>query len=72
VADDSSVRHAGKQEMIMDPYLMHALSVSRHDDLVREADESRLTRQARDSHEESRPAAKPAPRKDRARRLRVA
>jgi hypothetical protein len=54
----------------MDPYTMHQLTTSRHEDLVREADESRLARQARDSHEESRPA--PAPRGAGARRLRIA
>lgn len=54
----------------MDPYAIYQLATARHDDLVREADESRLTRQARDTHDEARPAPKPAPR--RARRLRIA
>jgi hypothetical protein len=56
----------------MDPYTLHQLTTNRHDDLIREADESRLSRQARESHDESQPSAKPAPRKARARRLRVA
>jgi len=51
----------------MDPYAIRLLTTARHDDLVREADESRL---ARDTHEESRPAPKPAPRG--VRRLRIA
>lgn len=49
---------------------MHQLTTNRHEDLIREANESRLSRQARDSHEESRPA--PAPRGAKARRLRIA
>jgi hypothetical protein len=56
--------------MTMDPHTMHQLTTMRHEDLVREADESRLSRQARDSHEESRPA--PTPRGARSRRLRIA
>lgn len=54
----------------MDPFAVHQLTTARHDDLVREADESRLTRLARDTHEESRPAPRPAPKG--ARRLRIA
>ncbi|MFL6126196.1 hypothetical protein [Actinophytocola sp.] len=56
----------------MDPYVVQHLFTARHDDLVREADDSRLTRAARDSHEESRPPQKPAPRDSRSRRLRLA
>jgi hypothetical protein len=54
----------------MDPYTIHLLATARHDDLVRDADESRCARQARDTHDESRPVPEPAPR--RARRLRIA
>jgi hypothetical protein len=56
----------------MDPYTVQNLFTARHDDLVREADESRLTREARDSHEDTRPAQKPAPRDSRSRRYRLA
>lgn len=51
----------------MDPFAIHQLTTARHNDLVREANESRL---ARDTHVESRPAPKPAPKG--ARRLRIA
>jgi len=56
--------------MIMDPYVIQQLMAARHDDLVREADESRRVRQARDTHDEGQPP--PEPRKARARRLRIA
>ncbi|TDV38715.1 hypothetical protein [Actinophytocola oryzae] len=54
----------------MDPYTIQQLMTARHDDLVREADESRVSRRAKDAREESRPAPKPAP--GGARRVRVA
>ena len=54
----------------MDPCIIELLMAARHDDLVREAEESRRVRQARDTHDEGRPA--PEPRKARARRLRIA
>jgi len=56
----------------MDPYVVQHLFTARHDDLVREADESRLTRAAKESHEESRPVRKQAPRDARSRRFRLA
>lgn len=56
----------------MDPYTVQHLFTARHDDLVREADESRLTREAKESHEDSRPAQKPARRDARSRRFRLA
>jgi hypothetical protein len=56
--------------MIMDPYVIEQLMTARHDDLVREADETRRVRQARDTRDEARPA--PEPRKARARRLGIA
>ncbi|MCA1654874.1 MAG: hypothetical protein LC635_00045, partial [Pseudonocardiaceae bacterium] len=61
-----------KEEIVMDPYGVFALAATRHDDLVREADESRIARKARESHEESRPAPRPASRPARVRQLRVA
>lgn len=54
----------------MDPYVIQQLMTARHDDLVREADESRRANQTRDTHDESRPG--PEPRWARARRLRIA
>lgn len=56
----------------MDPYTMQALSNGHRDDLAREARESRLARLARESHEDSRPAPRPAQRTTRARGLSVA
>jgi hypothetical protein len=52
--------------MIMDPYTINQLFTDRHNDLIREADESRLACEALD---ESQPAPLPAPRPRRARRL---
>lgn len=54
----------------MDPYIVDQLFASRHDDLVREADEARLVRDVRDTHEEipERPSSGGA----RTRQLRVA
>jgi hypothetical protein len=72
VAHDSSLQPAQNQEIVMDPYVVQYLFTARHDDLVREADESRLTREARNSHEESRPAQKPVRREKRARGFRLA
>jgi hypothetical protein len=54
----------------MDPYAINQLATSRHDDLVREADESRVASQARDGHEDSRPG--PPPKRREARWLRFA
>lgn len=54
----------------MDPYVVDQLFASRHDDLVREADEARLVRDVRDVHEE--PPERPASGGARTRRLRVA
>jgi hypothetical protein len=50
----------------MDPYIVNQLFTDRRNDLVREADESRL---ARDVHEESQPEPRPSSRPARARRL---
>jgi hypothetical protein len=50
----------------MDPYIVNQLFIDRRNDLVREADESRL---ARDAHEESQPEPRPSSRPARARRL---
>jgi hypothetical protein len=52
--------------MIMDPYVINQLFTDRRNDLIRDADESRL---ARDAHEDSQPAPLPAPRPTRSRRL---
>lgn len=56
----------------MDVFSARALVEARHADLVREADESRLARAARESRDEPKPAPRPAPRVVRARRLGVA
>jgi hypothetical protein len=56
----------------MDPYIVQHLFTARHNDLVREADDSRIVRKSKDSHEESRPAPKPASRDSRSRRFRLA
>ena len=56
----------------MDVYSAYALANTRRDDLMREADQSRLARRSRDTHDESSPAPRPAPRAVRARRLGVA
>jgi hypothetical protein len=50
----------------MDPFIVNQLFIDRRNDLVREADESRL---ARDVHDESQPEPRPASRPARARRL---
>jgi hypothetical protein len=54
----------------MDPYIVQHLFAGRQDDLVREAEESRLAQSARETHEEARPASAPAPRGSR--RFRIA
>lgn len=54
----------------MDPYVIEQLMTARHDDLVREADESRAGRRIRDTHDDS--PSKPAPGGARSRRLRIA
>ncbi|HYQ66707.1 hypothetical protein [Actinophytocola sp.] len=56
----------------MDPYIVQHLFTARHDDLVRQAEDSRIARESRDSHDESRPAPKPASRDSRSRRFRLA
>ena len=56
----------------MDPSTIQHLFTARHTDLVREADDSRIVRETRESREESRPAQKPAPRDSRSRRFRLA
>jgi hypothetical protein len=56
----------------MDPYGILAISSARHDDLVREAHDSRVAKAARDTHDESRPAPRPVRQPVRARRLGVA
>lgn len=58
----------------MDPYSIQRLAQARHDDLMREADEWRVARIARESHEDSCPAPPPVPRPRtaRARRLGIA
>lgn len=56
----------------MDPFSIHQLATARHDDLVREADESRVARLARETQDEARPAPRPKPGGARARRLRIA
>ncbi len=54
----------------MDPYVIEQLMNARRDDLVREADESRLVRDVRDRRDEAppRPASGGAP----SRQLRIA
>ena len=54
----------------MDPYVIEQLMSARHDDLVRDADESRLVRQTRDGRDE--PPAKPASGGARTKRLSIA
>jgi hypothetical protein len=54
----------------MDPFSIQQLTTARHDDLVREADESRTGRLAREEREDARPAPRPNGRT--ARRLRFA
>jgi hypothetical protein len=54
----------------MDPYVIAQLMSNRHDDLVREADESRLVRQSRETRDEVAP--KPAAGGARSRRLSIA
>jgi hypothetical protein len=56
----------------MDPYGILAISSTRHDDLVREAHDSRVAKIAKDTHDESRPAPKPVRRPAQARRLGLA
>jgi hypothetical protein len=56
----------------MDVFSASTLVTARHADLVREADESRLARAARESRDEPKPAPRPSPRAVRARRLGVA
>jgi hypothetical protein len=56
----------------MDVFSAGAIVAARHADLVREANESRLARAARESRDEPKPAPKPGPRAVRARRLGVA
>lgn len=56
----------------MDPHAIHQLTTARHDDLVRDADEARIARRARDTRDQDRPAPRPSPRASGARRLRVA
>lgn len=56
----------------MDPYIVEQLFSTRRADLVREADESRTARCARDHHEEPRAPKEPATGDGRARRLRIA
>lgn len=56
----------------MDVFSANAIIAARHADLVRDADESRLARRARESRESPKPAPRPAPRTVRARRLGVA
>jgi hypothetical protein len=72
VAHDGSLRPAKKQEIVMDPYIVQHLFTARHDDLVRAADDARAARESKESHEESRPAPKPASRDSRSRRFRLA
>lgn len=61
-----------EKEIAMDVFSAHALATTRHADLVREAEDSRLARLARESRDEPKPASRPAPRVARARRLGVA
>jgi hypothetical protein len=61
-----------KTEIVMDVFSASAFVAARHADLVREADESRLARAARESRDEPKPAPRPVPRAVRARRLGVA
>lgn len=56
----------------MDVFSARTLVTARHADLVREADESRLARVARESRDEPKPAPRPVRRTVRARRLGVA
>jgi hypothetical protein len=56
----------------MDVFSAHALATTRHADLVREADESRLAHLARESRETPKAAPRPNARAARARRLGVA
>lgn len=56
----------------MDPYGILAISSTRHDDLVREAHDSRVAKVAKDTHHEARPAPKPVRRPAQARRLGLA
>jgi hypothetical protein len=56
----------------MDVFSANAIVAARHADLVREADESRIARLARESRETPKPAPKPSARTVRARRLGVA
>lgn len=54
----------------MDPYVIEQLMAARRDDLVREADESRIVREVRDTRDEAPP--RPASGGARSRRLRIA
>jgi hypothetical protein len=54
----------------MDPYTITQLFTARRDDLVREADEFRRARAAKDVDNETRPT--PAPRRSGSRQLRIA
>lgn len=58
----------------MDPYSAHAIATTRSADLVREAEQARIAKAARESREDERPAPAPGParRPARVRRLGVA
>lgn len=56
----------------MDPYGIQQLTAVRHADLVREADESRVARFAREERDEARPAPQPKRGPSRVRRLGIA
>jgi hypothetical protein len=56
----------------MDPYSAHAIATARSADFVREAEQSRIAKAARQSREDERPASEPVRRPARARRLGVA
>jgi hypothetical protein len=54
----------------MDPYVIEQLMTARRDDLVRDADESRLVQEVREAQDEAPP--RPASGGARAKRLRIA
>jgi hypothetical protein len=56
----------------MDVHTIQQLAKARHDDLVRDADEWRVARLARESHEDACPAPLPIPRPRAASRLGLA
>jgi hypothetical protein len=56
----------------MDVHTIQQLARARHDDLVRDADEWRVARLARESHEDACPAPLPLPRPRTASRLGLA